>query len=85
MCVSKQTNERAVMFMGRGLGGGEILSLLCVSDVTPTFESCGAGPSHTDGPCFLSLSFSHARTHALGLFFFFFLAKNALKFGSVSE
>lgn len=74
MCVSKQTNERAVMFMGRGLGGGEILSLLCVSDVTPTFESCGAGPSHTDGPCFLSLSLSlshtRARTH-LGFFFFF--------------
>lgn len=63
MCVSKQTNERAVMFTGRALDGGEILPLLCVSHVTPTFESCSAGPTHTDGPCCLSLSHTHTRAH----------------------
>ena len=54
MCVSKQTNQRAVVFVGRWLvgGGGDLhpsslsSSPPCPSPspgLTPPFESCGAG------------------------------------------
>lgn len=53
VCVCKQTNQRAVMFVGRWLVGGEILPLLCLSGLTPRLSPAARG-RRTQMGCSLS-------------------------------
>lgn len=53
VCVCKQTNQRAVMLVGRWLVGGEILPLLCLSGLTPRLSPAARG-RHTQMGCSLS-------------------------------
>lgn len=57
MCVSKQMNQRPVVFAGRMLVGDTSCPRWFFSSLTLRFESCGVRPRHTDG--LQSAFFSH--------------------------